>query len=119
MLLGAIEGFEEGGDVALVGVGLGGEAGFVDAVVDEVVDPGVVFFDLGTEVFRVEVDFAVLLLDEVVELALLSVPDFTIWLWGDERRTSDPSILRISLLSLLTIVFVFLSYSTGTVYLPS
>lgn len=34
-------------------------------------------------------------------------------------QTSDPSILKISLLSLLTIVMVFLSYSTGTVNLPS
>lgn len=68
VLLCAVEGFEEGGHVALVGIGFGREAGFVDAVVDEVVDPAVGFFDFGAEVGWVEVDFAVLLFDEVVEL---------------------------------------------------
>ena len=46
MLLSAVESLEEGDDIALVGIGLGGEAGLVDAVVDEVVDPFVVLLDL-------------------------------------------------------------------------
>jgi hypothetical protein len=74
VLLGAVEGFEEGGDVALVGIGFGGEAGLVDAVVDEVVDPAVGFFDFGAEVGGVEIDLPVLLFDEVVELFDSSQP---------------------------------------------
>lgn len=73
VLLGAVQGLEEGSDVALVGLGLGSEPGFVDAVVDEIVDPRVGIFDLGTEVRRVEVDLPVLLVNEIIELSYPSV----------------------------------------------
>lgn len=71
MLLSAVESLEEGDDIALVGIGLGGEAGLVDAVVDEVVDPFVVLLDLGAEVLGVKVDLAVLLLNQVVKLGII------------------------------------------------
>ena len=71
VLLSAVESLEEGDDIALVGIGLGGEAGLVDAVVDEVVDPFVVLLDLGAEVFGVKVDLAVLLLNQVVKLGII------------------------------------------------
>lgn len=68
VLLCAVEGFKEGVDVALVGVGCGGEAGLVDAVVDEVVGPGVGLVDLAAERFGVELDGAVLVIEEAVKL---------------------------------------------------
>lgn len=69
MLLCAVEGFKERNDVVLVGVGCGGEAGFVDTVVNEVVGPGVGLVDLTAERLGVELDGALLVIEEVVELA--------------------------------------------------
>lgn len=69
VLLAAVEGLEERGDVALVGFGGGGEAGLIDAVVDEVVDPGVGFVDLSGKVLGVEDDGAVFLINQVVKLS--------------------------------------------------
>jgi hypothetical protein len=45
VLLSTVERFKEGDDVALVGFGGSCEAGLVDAVVDEVVVPGVGFIN--------------------------------------------------------------------------
>jgi hypothetical protein len=45
VFLGLVEGFEEGNHVALVCLGCSGKAGLVDAVVDEVVVPGVGFIN--------------------------------------------------------------------------
>lgn len=69
VLLAAIKSLEEGSDVALVGFGGSSEAGLVDAVVDEVVDPGVGFVDLAGEILGVEDDGAVLFIDQVVKLS--------------------------------------------------
>lgn len=67
---GAVERGEERRDVALVRFLRGGEAGFVDAVVDVVVGPGVCFFNLGLELCREEVYVLVLVLDQVVKLVI-------------------------------------------------
>lgn len=72
----SVEGGEEGRDGFFVGLLRGCEAGFVDAVVDVVVDPFVGRVDFGVEGFRVEVDFLVLLREEVVELGVEHADDF-------------------------------------------
>lgn len=127
MGLGAIECLEQGHDVAVVGGLGGGKAGLVDAVVDEVVDPLVCLVNLASEVVRVRVPLSELGLDQVIKLAnLVSVApvlsrrlNVYIYIVIVRVHTSAPSIRRISLLSLLTIVLVFLSYKTGTVKRPS
>ncbi len=68
MGLGLVEGVEEGGDVALVGVLGGGEAALVDAVVDLVVLPLVGGVDLGAQGVGIELDGAVLFVDDIVKL---------------------------------------------------
>jgi len=69
MGLGAVEGLKEGDHVPLVGGLGGGEARLVDAVVDLVVLPLVGLVDLRAQGLGVELDGAVLFVDEVVELA--------------------------------------------------
>jgi len=76
MGFGAIERFEEGVDVVLVGFLGGGEAGFVHAVVDVVVGPVVGFVDFALEGFGQEVDGFVLLGQQVVELGVHHADDF-------------------------------------------
>ncbi len=66
--LGTVEGVEDGDDAALVGGLRGGEAALVDAVVDPVVLPLVRLVDLLAPCLGVQLDAAVLFLDEVVEL---------------------------------------------------
>lgn len=63
MLLCAVESLEQSDDGRLVGLGAGGEAGPVDAVVDEVVRPLVGLFDLALEALWVENNGAVLFLN--------------------------------------------------------
>lgn len=74
--LDTVEGGEEGCYGAVVGFLRGCEAGFVDAVVDVVVGPVVCGFDLGTEGWWVEVDFFVLVWEEVVEFVVEHADDF-------------------------------------------
>lgn len=68
MRLGAVQRLKQGNDITLVGLLGGGEARLVHAVVDLVVLPLVRLVDLRAESFRVELDLAVLFVDEVVEL---------------------------------------------------
>ena len=68
MRLGPVQRLEENLDVLFVGLLRRGEPGLVDAVVDLVVLPLVRCIDLGLERLRVEVDFAILFVDDVVEL---------------------------------------------------
>ena len=63
----AVERGEEDFDVLLVRILRGGEAGFVDAVVDVVVGPFVGGFDCLLETIRQQVDFCVLLGEKVVK----------------------------------------------------
>ena len=65
-----VEGGEEGCYCFFVGFLRCCEAGFVHAVVDVVVDPFVGGFDCGAVLFWVEVDFLVLLGQEVVEFVV-------------------------------------------------
>lgn len=67
---------EEGDDRFVVCFLRGGEAGFVDAVVDVVVDPFVGGFDVAAEGRGEEVDFAVFRGDEVVEFVVEHADDF-------------------------------------------
>lgn len=71
VLLRAVERLKEGVDVTLIGFRCGGKARFVDAVVDKVVGPGVGVVDLAAQRFRVQLDGAVLVVEEVIELELL------------------------------------------------
>ncbi len=72
MGLGAVEGLEQRNHIPVVG-GLGrGKARLVDAVVDLVVLPLVGLVDLRAQGLGVEVDGAVLFVDEVVELGGVS-----------------------------------------------
>lgn len=71
MFFGMIESFEESSDVLFVCGGFGSEVRFVDVVVDQVVDLGVVFFDFRVEVGGVEVDFVVFFFDEIVKLVFV------------------------------------------------
>lgn len=68
MRLGAVQGLKQCHDVALVGLLSRGEAGFVHAVVDLVVLPLVGLVDLLAQILGVELNAAVLFVDEVVEL---------------------------------------------------
>lgn len=72
MLLGAVQGLEEGDDVALVSIGRGGETRLVDTVVDEIVLPLVGLFNIVSERLGVNVDAAVLFIQELVKLHLLA-----------------------------------------------
>lgn len=66
--LDAVKGGEEGGDGLSVG-GFGGcEPGFVDTIVNVVVNPFVGFLDILLQVFGEEVDGLVFLVDDIVEL---------------------------------------------------
>ena len=76
VLLRAIQALEQLDDGLLVGFLRGGEAGFVDAVVDVVVGPFVGFFDLGLEILGEEVQVCVLGRDEVVETGVEHAEDF-------------------------------------------
>lgn len=58
------------------------------------------------EFLRIELDSTLLLGDEIIELSIISSD---LYIHTLRKRTSVPSMRRISLLSLLTIVFVFLS----------
>lgn len=71
-----VEGGEELADGFLVGFLRGGEAGFVDPVVDVVVSPFVGGLDLGAEVGGEEVDVAVLLGEKGVEFGVKHADDF-------------------------------------------
>ena len=73
MGLGTIQRLEERDDVALVRLLGGGEAGLVHAVVDLVVLPLVGLVDLLAKSLGVELNAAVLFVDDVVELARPSV----------------------------------------------
>lgn len=73
---GAVERFEELLDILLVRFLGCREAGFVHAVVDVVISPGVGFFDLGLEVFGEEDDVFVFVLDQVVEFRVEHADDF-------------------------------------------
>ena len=75
VLLSPIEGLEELDHVLLVGFLRRGEAGLVDAVVDEVVRPLVCLVNLLTQGFRVELDVAVLFIDEVIKLGVEHADD--------------------------------------------
>lgn len=68
VLLGAVQRLEQGNYVALVRLLGGGEARLVHAVVDLVVLPLVGLVDLRAESLWVELDLAVLFVDEAVEL---------------------------------------------------
>ena len=57
----AVEGAEEGRDCLFVGLGLGSEARFIDAVVDLVVSPLVRLLDLGFQIVGQEVEGGILL----------------------------------------------------------
>lgn len=72
----AIEGAEEGLNGFFVGGLGGGEAGFVDTVVDVVVGPVIGAFDFGLEVFGEEIDVTVLRGDDVIELSVEHADDF-------------------------------------------
>ncbi len=111
-----VEGGEEGCYGLFVGFLGGCEAGFVDAVVDVVVDPFVGGVDVGAVGGWVEVDFLVLLWKQVVELVVEHADDFR----ALEGRWLDGCLLAEfkSLTSLLTIWPVFLSKRTGTVKRP-
>ena len=76
VLFRAIQAFEQLDDGLLVRFLRGGEAGFVDAVVDVVVGPFVRFFDLGLEVLGEEVQVCVLGRDEGVETGVEHAEDF-------------------------------------------
>lgn len=113
MLLGAVQRLKERHHVALVRLARRGKARLVHAVVDEVVRPLVRLLDLLLQVLGVQLDGPVLLIQEVVKLSMyvsVMMPSC-----DDKQHTSVPNMRRISLLSLLTILLVFLSYSTGTV----
>ena len=73
MRLGLVERLEEGNDVALIGGLGGGEARLVDAVIDAVVGPLVGLVDGLAQRLGVEVDGAVLFINQVIELSILSV----------------------------------------------
>ncbi len=70
VLLGAVEGFKEGHDVALIGLSRGGEARLVDTVVDEVVLPLVGVFNVAAQRLGVNVNGTVLLVQQFVKLCL-------------------------------------------------
>jgi hypothetical protein len=80
--------FVEGGEQLTHGLLIrflgGGEAGFVDAVVDVVVGPFVCGFDLALEVRREEDDVSVLLREEGVEFGVEHADDFRGFV-GDDR----------------------------------
>ena len=65
------------------GGGLRCEAGFVDAVIDVVVSPVVGFVNLLLQVLRVEVDFAVLFGQEVVEFGVEHADDLARFVTDD------------------------------------
>ena len=71
-----VEGGEEGCYGFFVGFLGGCETGFVDAVVDVVVDPFVGGVDVGAVGGGVEVDFLVMLREQVVELVIEHADDF-------------------------------------------
>ena len=75
VFLRAVERFEQLGDGGLVGVLGRGEAGAVHAVVDVRVGPLVGGFDVLAEIGGEEVDLAVLLRQEVVELVVEHADD--------------------------------------------
>jgi hypothetical protein len=66
--LGAVQRLKQGNDITLVGLLGRGEARLVHAVVDLVVLPLVRLVDLRAESLWIELDLAVLFVDEVVEL---------------------------------------------------
>lgn len=68
MLLSLVESFKKSNHVALVRFGCGCETGLVDAIVYEVVVPGVGFVNLRAEVLGVQHDRTVLFVNEVVKL---------------------------------------------------
>ena len=68
MVLSSVKGLEQGHDVLLIGLGGGGEARLVDAVVDEVIHPFMSLVDGGLEALRVQINGAVLLCDHIIEL---------------------------------------------------
>lgn len=131
--LGPVERLEECPDVALVGLLRGREAGLVDAVVDLVVVPLVGLVDLRLQGGWVQYDVAVLVVQVLIELeeeggtmgsqsSILSLSltkkEWELCMYVCVL-TTVPSMRRISLLSLFTMHFCFLSYKTGTVKRPS
>ncbi len=68
LLLCAVQRFKQRSDVALVCVGRRREAGLVDAVVDQVILPLVRLLNLAAEILGIQMDAAMLFVDDVVKL---------------------------------------------------
>jgi hypothetical protein len=86
MCFGSVEGGEECCDGFFICGLCGGEAGFVDAVVDVVVGPVVCLFDLFLQVWWEEFYVLVFLGEEVVELSFHQFPSIHIRSLKSDKR---------------------------------